>query len=202
MVDRPLCNVLRSSQQFCGIAVLLIGDFRKIRPVVRAASSSQIVSVCLKNSCLFQHIKIQNLQQNLPLQTMQNDQMQPPNTHQIPLYLLNLEERKLPANEKDLIRLPDSLNVYSHLLFDLIKHVFSNLPENFCDESWTAERPILTTQNERLSLLNNLNGSFIPKSTMLFRSADSVEEACFDELQYLTERLNALLGTASLPDHC
>lgn len=56
-VDRTLRNVLLLTLPFGEIANLLIGDFRQILPVVRAASHSQKVAAFLKKSNLFWHFK-------------------------------------------------------------------------------------------------------------------------------------------------
>lgn len=52
-VDRLLCRVLQTTLPFGGIAVLLVGDFRHILPVVRAASRAKIVAACFQISHLF-----------------------------------------------------------------------------------------------------------------------------------------------------
>lgn len=83
---------------------------------------------------------------------------------------------------------------------DLNVRFFPNLKQNFFNDDYIIEGAMLTTQNERLSLLNNIIGSFISGTTKTFLSANSVEGAKFNEFQHPTE-LNLLQGAASVPDY-
>lgn len=111
-IDCTLRCDLRSILTFDGIAVLLIGDFPQLLPVVRPAHHSQIVATCFKKSRPLRCFKCLNLQQNLGLHALQNDPNDTPKELHFPSYHLNLRERKLEAKKKDSIRLPVYSNVH------------------------------------------------------------------------------------------
>lgn len=123
------------------IAVLQIGDFCQVLPVVIAANCLQIVAVCFKESGLFGLFKLLHLQQNMRLQALHDDPNATKEELQFPTYPLNLGERKLQFNVKDLVHLPVSLNVYYLSVKDLIIPVFqkswTELPQQGLDR-WTC----------------------------------------------------------------
>lgn len=157
-----LQDILQSTLLFYGIAVLLIGDFRQILAVVRAANRLQIVAACFKKHAAttserfgFRQFKLLHLLQYMRLQTLQNDPNATSEELQFSSYFLSLGEEKLQAIEKDFIRLLVSLDVYSKSLSDLIAWVFHNLSRNFPTDSWIAQRAILTARNKGQLLLSN-----------------------------------------------
>lgn len=117
------------------------------------------------------------------------------------MYLLILVKGKLQSNEKALVHLSDSLNVSFHSVKVISLRVFSNLRQNFYNETWIPGLAFLTTRNKWLSFLNENVGSVFPETTETVQSADSIKEANVDELEYQAEILIFIPGAASFPNH-
>ena len=69
-VDRTFRDILDCDDiPFGGIVVCFSGNFRQTLPVIPKANRAEVVSSCLKNSRLWQHIRVLKLAENMRLQS-------------------------------------------------------------------------------------------------------------------------------------
>lgn len=118
----------------------------------------------------------------------------------LPTFPLQLGEGKLQSEETQPVQLSLSDNIRRDPPHFLNK-VFTNLESKYQNESWIAQRAVLTTVNERLQELNNGEKELISRSEKTFQSAYFVDKAEVSKLNYPVKLLNSIVGPASFPGH-
>lgn len=72
-VDRLFRDIMSCNMPFGGKALLIIGDFRQILPIVKNGNRGQIVASCIKRSNICNNFKILKLNENMWLSALQID---------------------------------------------------------------------------------------------------------------------------------
>ena len=162
-IDRLLRDICGKDVLFGGIPVLFSGDWRQCLPVIPKGSRQEVTGACLTRSYLWRSIKVLYLTQNKRLEDHDQD---------FAKWLLEVGEGKhtsadgtvtLPAP----VRCGDSLNK----LFDSIYPGLDQPQE----DSYFAERAILTSRNVEVKELNEQLLSRFPGELKIYEGADSIQ---------------------------
>ena len=162
-IDRLLRDICGKDVLFGGIPALFSGDWRQCLPVIPKGSRQEVTGACLTRSYLWRSIKVLYLTQNKRLEDHDQD---------FAKWLLEVGEGKhtsadgtvtLPAP----VRCGDSLNK----LFDSIYPGLDQPQE----DSYFAERAILTSRNVEVKELNEQLLSRFPGELKIYEGADSIQ---------------------------
>ena len=103
-------DLMDSTRTFGGKPVLIIGDFRKILPIVPSGSREQIVNASIKRSALFHKFKTLKLAVNMRLLTLRNDPSAEAEALQFPQYLLKQGEGGMQQCWGEKVSMPSGVN--------------------------------------------------------------------------------------------
>lgn len=122
-----------------------------------------------------------------------------PASPQFPSFLLTVKERNLQAVSPASISLPDFIQ-FPRNIDNLIKSVLLNIRTRYCNELWLSQRPISTTRNSQLRMLNECLEASIPEESRSALSADTISNPKEYESRYAVELFDSNSGAAPLPD--
>jgi len=202
-VDRCLQDLMSNELPFGGKCVLLAGDFRQILPVIPRANDAQIVSACLKRSCLWKHFEMLHLKENMRVRSARTRSV----TREVQSFanfLLQVGEGK--TNTENCVKLPVEFIIRSEdgsqpQLSALIDEMYGDLGRNYNNQNYFRDRVILTPKNSDVHAINHEVNRRLTSTEAQYLSVDSVE----DEEQhqrglYPLEFLNTLTITG-MPPH-
>jgi len=196
-VDRTFRDILDCDDiPFGGIVVCFSSDFRQTLPVIPRANRAEVVSSCLKNSRLWQHIRTLKLTENMRLRSSTFSDDDRERNRIFAQRLLSVGES---TGDDNMIDWPSEHVVKNNTLQDLSDHVYDDLNTGVHPESYFNERAILAARND---VIINLNTQ--PIQRMLSQSAeklstDSVVDPA-DASKYPIEVLNQV-SESGLPPH-
>ena len=185
-------DILGRNVPFGGITVVFGGDFQQIPPVIERGSRADIVNASLRNSALWQELRVLKLTQNMRVD---------PEELEFAQWLLNVGHGRANSSENTL-RVPEHMLVGSTIQ-DLITAVYPalDLPQ---PRAYFSDRTILSPLNLGVDELNAAMLEQFSAATpaMDLFSADSAHNKADgdDAALYTTEFLNSL-NPSSLPAH-
>lgn len=198
--DRTIGNLCRSTLLFDWIVMLCSRYFCQILSVLREANRSQKLFPCHKRYQLYQLLKILASSIKHPSSSSLSRLSSNTKCSLIPYFLLKLWDGKLPFERNQPIQLPPSIKIIKDKE-EMTHGVFPKLCSNFHEEEWIVQQAIMTTCNEHLYQLNRFTGSTILGPHLEFYSADAVDEAEANDLNYPFELLNSIASAALQLDH-
>jgi len=196
-VDRTFRDILDCDNiPFGGIVVCFSGDFRQTLPVIPRANRAEVISSCLKNSRLWQHIRVLKLTENMRLRSSTLSDNERERNRIFAQRLLSVGES---TGEDNMIDWPSEHIVENNTLQDLADHVYDGLDSGIQPETYFNDRAILAARNDIVSNLNTQLIQRMPSKAVDKLSADSVIDPG-DACKYPTEVLNQV-SESGLPPH-
>ena len=196
-VDRTFRDILdRDDVPFGGVVICFSGDFRQTLPVIPGANRAEVVNSCLKNSRLWQHIRVLKLTENMRLRSSTLSDGDRERNRIFAQRLLSVGES---TGDNNMIDWPSEYVVQNNTLQDLADHVYDGLDTGAHPESYFNDRAILAARNDVVSNLNTRLLQRMPGQTVQKLSADSVVDPA-DASKYPIEVLNQL-SESGLPPH-
>jgi ATP-dependent DNA helicase PIF1 len=186
---------------FGGKLMVFGGDFRQVLPVLPKGSRSAIVSMIIKNSHLWDKVKVLHLTINERVNRSGNSI----GAKEYSEYLLNIGEGKVPTVNSlgsSMIRMQDNLVHPNQNVEDFIRWCYPDF--QFNDEnSRNAKTAILAPRNEDVDKLNDIALTMLPGDLLSFTSADYIkaQDSPNEILNFPIEYLNTLTPTG-FPSHC
>ena len=191
-VDRSMQDLCGNKLLFGGKLLVCGGDFRQTAPIIKHGSIESIVNSSLKNSFIWEKMKLFKLTKNLRIQ---NDL----EAEEFSKYLLQIGDGKVPTiNDYFGIKIKDQFLWPNENLNDFIESVFDSSQMYEGNHNYFENRVILSLMNEDVDDLNEIIISKFKSSQertyLSYRELlpDSME---FDEHELCTVRQN------SIPQH-
>jgi len=172
------------------------GDFRQTLPVIPGVNRAEVVSSCLKNSTLWQHIRVLKLTENMRLRssTLSDDDRE--RNRIFAQRLLSVGES---TGDNNMIDWPSEHVVKNNTLQDLADLVYDGLNTGIHPESYFNDRAILAARNDVVINLNIQLIQRMPGQAVEKLSADNVVDPA-DASYYPVEVLNQI-SESGLPPH-
>ena len=194
-LDKSLRDIMdRPELPFGGKTVVFGGDFRQVLPVVRKGSRAQIVDASLRRSYLWDWMRHLKLVRNMRAQS----------DPWFADYLLRIGggTEEVNGDGDGDVRLPDDICVpYTgdgKDLDRLIECIFPELNENMASKDYITSRAILSTQNERVDMINMKMINSFQGDKMVYHIFDS---AIDDPHNYYPSEFLNILTPNGLPPH-
>jgi hypothetical protein len=201
-LNRTLQFALRNGEQWGGLTIVFLGDFRQVLPVVPQGRRFQIVDASLKKSTLWRTIEHRRLTMNMRvLMSGGHDRDELQTFADFLLRVGNGTEPVVPELGNEFIKIPDNMCLENPTIENLIAHVYDDLTARCDDALWLGSRTILCAKNDDVDNLNDLiTDRFKPEAHMYeLLSADEVGPDDNDSI-YPIEFLNSLT-VSGLPPH-
>jgi len=164
-IDRLLRDICDKDMLFGGIPVLFSGDWRQCLPVIPRGSRQEVTGACLTRSYLWRSAKVLYLTVNMRLGLEDRDR-------EFAKWLLEVGEGK-HASADGTVKLPPSVRCG-----DSIENLFTSIYPNLNrpqEDSYFAERAILTSRNAEVKELNEQLLSRFPGELKTYNGADSIQ---------------------------
>lgn len=184
-LDRSLRDILEcDSKLFGGMSILLGGDFRQTLPISPKSSRSQIVSLTLPNSYLWQCFTVYKLNHNMRLLGGNSHFTSDFSISTFASWLLKVGDGELghsdvtdTANTKS-IDIPSSLIIPpgEAALQSLICFVYGNDILTEPSPTTLSERAIVCPKNKTTHHINDFILNISPGSATTYKSVDSIEQ--------------------------
>jgi hypothetical protein len=174
-VDRTLCDLTDRNEPFGGIVFIMSRDFRQVLPVIPRGSHAYIISESIKNSYLWESIKVFRLSENmwaddaiaihpdLGNRTFAN-------------WFFCLGNNELETINEDYIKCPNMMKLPPADTQAMAMAIYLQLHEDQVTNEYLRERAILAPRNKEVSLINVMVLSYLPGAQVDFLSADFVED--------------------------
>ena len=207
-LDRTFKDIMGNNYPFGGKIMVLAGDFRQLPTVIKHGSRAQTVAASLKNSYLWRHFRLFELQENMRVINCGGEQAM---AQRYDEWLIQLGDGNIPTiNDEGYIELPsdmvscstiDEANIVASVKKET-EFVFGNLKEKCKEDNWAefvSKRAILAPKNSDVNVMNSICIDQLPVEAIVLASADTTVELD-DVNQYPVEYLNTL-NHASIPPH-
>jgi len=190
-VDRSLRDIRKNvdpnlgNLDFGGIVTVLAGDFRQILPVVKRATSAQVISISLQNSYLWRRVIRLSLTHNMPLSThCERDWSN---------FLLSVGDGTYLEDDDGFISLPPT----TVLVRDIQDMIFEVFGEDI-NPALFMSRAILAPKNEHVDTVNDIIIDKMRGEVTVYKSIDTLAEGSGELIP--TEYLNSLT-IGGMPPH-
>ncbi len=200
VVDCTFRDVHEDDRLFGGVVMCFCGDFRQILPIIPKGTRGQIVAACLKNSSLWQHIRVLRLTDNMHLL---HPDLQPPKHEQQENFgnqILAIGEGCTTINDK--IQWPMEGIIANNSIQSLTETVFPGLSNPNSpppSSAYLADHVLLAPRNDTVTELNKTLLNSMPGQVCTFRSADKIIDDGGIDI-YPMEYLNSV-DISNLPPH-
>ena len=188
-LDRSLRKARGIDKPMGGLCTIFAGDWRQTLPIIQRASEGQIVNACLKNSYLWDHMKVFHLTENMRVKVTGSSEAEAYSK-----WLLDVGNGTCGEGE---LTIPEAMMTEQETLESLTDSVFPNLSQRYVDTAWMAERAILAPTNKEVDEVNNYIIQKIPGEQIDFMSIDSTEDG---STEFTPEFLNTI-EISGLPPH-
>ncbi|XP_074377523.1 uncharacterized protein LOC141719037 [Apium graveolens] len=180
-LDRSLKDIMKAvdpecyAMPFCGITVVLGGDFRQILPVITYGDRADIVAACITRSRLWSIFQVFLMTENMRLKQAESDS----------------ESEELKKFAKWVLDIGNGQHI-------------TNFSHKGHSTQYLSERAILTPTNQIVGHLNSLIVDKLPGESVSYFSVDAAEEfgGTYEDLNeaFPIEYLNSL-NVAGMPPH-
>ena len=151
-----------------GQILILIGDFRKILPVVKRDTKIDHINSFLKTSVMWKNIRLMKLTKNMRVLLSNNQDTATFENHLLDIGIVLTQKN----NGMDIIPCGNIMENKN----ELITKIYKNVEDNYLDENLLCERCILTPKNDNVYTINqNLLNKF-PGEMKVYRSIDRVQK--------------------------
>ena len=199
-LDRFLRELMGKNEIMGGKLIVLMGDFRQILPIVPNGLRADIVSATVKNSQLWESIRIMNLTENMRVAKIAAIDPSPERYAKLQGYakwLLKLGEGKVDNVSQNIIRIPDQMVCQSPQ--SVQNSVYNDFMEHYQSTEYLSKRAIMASTNRVVQDGNFKMVDRLPGDRIISKSLDKcVEEE--DQATYDTDFLNDL-NPSGLPPH-
>jgi hypothetical protein len=188
-LDRSLRNARDIDKPMGGLCTIWAGDWRQTLPIIQRASEGQTVNACLKNSYLWDHMKVFHLTENMRVKAAGSREAEAYSK-----WLLDVGNGTCGEGR---LTIPAAMMTEQESLESLTNSVFPDVMQRYSDTAWMAERAIMCPTNKEVDEVNNYIIQKIPGEERVFKSIDNTEEESPD---YTPEFLNTI-ELSGLPPH-
>ena len=185
-LDRTLKDLLENGKPFGGITVLFGGDFRQTLPIVPRGSKHQILEASLRNSALWEHVKMYLLKKNMQLDFTAESE-------QFAKYLLDVGGGR-NSNPDGTVTLYPEMRC-GDTVDSLINAIYPDIAEGAKPDDYFKDRTLLSCKNDDVDDLNADILAKFPGEEKVLQSADSIvtdRAQVIDYQPYPVEYLNSL----------
>jgi len=150
-------NENRETRPFCGMTVVLGGDFRQILPLIPKGRREHIVNASIKRSYLWSHFEIFKLTKNMRLSCLSSNRIEQQKVEEFAQWILDIGDGKMSSNDgEEMIKIPSDLLL---LKGDdpreaIVKSTYPDLLNNYQQQKFLEERAILCPRNEMVDQIN------------------------------------------------
>jgi hypothetical protein len=197
-VDRTLRDLIDRNEPFGGIVFVMSGDFRQVLPIIPWGSHADIVSTSIKNSYLWESVKVFCLSKNMRASDVVVVRLDLGN-RTFAEWLLCLGNNELKTIDEDYIKCPDMMVLLPTDTQAMVVAIYLRLHEGQATNEYLHERAILAPRNKEVSLINTMVLSYLPGAQVNFLSADSAEDTEVVNT-YPSKFLNTL-EVSGMPSH-
>jgi len=197
-VDRTLRDLTDTNEPFGGSVFVMSRDFRQVLLVIPQGSHANIVSASIKNSYLWESIKVFRLSENMRADDAIAVHPDLGNRTFVD-WLLCLGNNELKTIDEDYIKCLDIMKLPLADTRAMAVAIYPQLHEGQVTNEYLRERTILAPRNKEVSLINVMVLSYLSGAQVDFLSADFVEDIEVANT-YPSEFLNTL-EVNGMPSH-
>jgi len=197
-VDRTLRDFTNRNEPFGGIVFVMSRDFRQVLSVIPRGSHANIIFTSIKNSYLWESIKVFRLSKNMRAGdaiTIYPDL----GNRTFANWLLCLGNDELETIDEDYIKCLNMMVLPPMDTRAMAMAIYPRLHEGQAINEYLRECAILAPRNKEVSLINTMVLSYLPGAQVNFLSADSAEDTEVANT-YPSEFLNTL-EVSGMPSH-
>ena len=183
----------------------MAGDFRQVLPIIKRASSAQIINACINKSDLWDCVQIFRLRINMRVLKAISKNPHDPHAHALQEFADFLErvgdgkEPAVPTLGEGVIVLPKEMISRSKNHAEFINEIYPNI-RNSKDEKYYSDKAILAPKNVDINMLNDVALNMLSDDPAhVFYSADHLADEDNSDM-YQQEDINNV-EDSSLPPH-
>lgn len=199
-VDRTGKNLMRCNISFAGKAILFLGYFRQILPVVQRGSKALILALCFERSPLSPLLKMLRLTTDMRLLALQQNTDADEEALAFLIFSLDVGNESRPRTEDYRFEFPSSTHK-KNTIQNLCDVVFSRLDQTYENTEWLISRAMKTCKNRFFSDINKSVIKSFPEELQDYLSCDTVKNNQEDEHTHPVEFFSNMTVRLTLPDH-
>ena len=205
MLDRTLRDLTDNDTLFGGKSLVLGGDWRQTLPIIPRASEARQMSMCIKNSYIWEKVRLFNLTRNIRVQSIGTcNEARHERMELWKQQLLQIGNGTYPQDENGDITLPERMCITTEyddeaqMQEAAIKEIYGDLIVYHDDMNWMCSRSILCPHIKSVNEINKKVTDQMPTEEIRSYSADRVTSE--EEEDIPIEFLNSL-DISGLPKH-